>query len=133
MYASCLIRQEHVSGSMSPGACNGRGRVLYVRYRYMYLLHTVFVVYKHSTTYCENVFIYACQKVEGRKMQLLEEVKVIASSDRGFKNYKEKLRNINPPCVPFVGMYICKCTKYTYSKYMYMKHSFYTHLCSPLY
>lgn len=54
------------------------------------------------------MFIFACQKVEGRKMQLLEEVKVIASSDRGFKNYKEKLRNINPPCVPFVGMYTCK-------------------------
>ena len=47
--------------------------------------------------------VYISQKLEGRKGQLLDEVKSIASPDKAYKNYKEKLRTINPPCVPFVG------------------------------
>ena len=47
--------------------------------------------------------MYVYQKLEARRSQILDEVKSIASPDRAYKNYKEKLRNINPPCVPFVG------------------------------
>lgn len=36
----------------------------------------------------------------------LEEMKPITSSYMGYKCYKEKLRTINPPCVPFLGMYM---------------------------
>lgn len=38
-----------------------------------------------------------------RRLHILEEMKQIASSDNNFKNYRDRLRAINPPCVPFVG------------------------------
>ena len=58
-------------------------------------------LWQHHAAY----FCLFFQKLEGRKLQLLDEVKLIASPDRAYKNYKEKLRNINPPCVPFVGKF----------------------------
>lgn len=44
--------------------------------------------------------------VPARKLQIFEEMKVISSSENNFSKYKERLRNINPPCVPFLGMYM---------------------------
>ena len=38
-----------------------------------------------------------------RRQQVLDDMKQIASSDNNFKNYRDRLRTINPPCVPFVG------------------------------
>jgi son of sevenless-like protein len=62
----------------------------------------------NATFQSSSVFrlTHTLKKIEGRKSQLLEEVKLIASPDRAYKNYKEKLRTINPPCVPFLGMYL---------------------------
>lgn len=48
-------------------------------------------------------------------MQILDDIKQIASSDRGYKNYKEKLRSINPPCVPFLGEYVMVVYKWEIS------------------
>ena len=45
----------------------------------------------------------ALQAVTQRRQQVLDDMKQIASSDNNFKNYRDRLRNINPPCVPFVG------------------------------
>jgi len=39
----------------------------------------------------------------------MDEMKLIASSDKGYKIYKEKLRNIDPPCVPFLGKGFTSC------------------------
>lgn len=52
---------------------------------------------------CDPVYFWVSQKLEGRKTQVLEDMKQIASPDRSYKNYKEKLRSIIPPCIPFVG------------------------------
>ncbi|KAL5463373.1 hypothetical protein EMCRGX_G032266 [Ephydatia muelleri] len=44
--------------------------------------------------------------VPAKKLIIFEEMKVISSSENNFSKYKERLRNINPPCVPFLGMYM---------------------------
>ena len=49
------------------------------------------------------VFYPLLQQLQQKREKVLEDLKKIASSDKGYKNYQEKLRTINPPCVPFLG------------------------------
>ncbi len=61
---------------------------------------------KVRSSYFYLVFVCAIQGLHNKRQQILEDMKKIASSERGFKKYKEKLRNVDPPCVPFLGMYM---------------------------
>ncbi len=49
------------------------------------------------------MFVLHAQGLHTKRQQTLEDMKKIASSERGFKKYKDKLRNVDPPCVPFLG------------------------------
>ena len=55
------------------------------------------------------IYLYVCvilpQELTPRRKQILEEIQQLASTEKGYKNYKERLRAINPPCVPFLGQY----------------------------
>lgn len=45
--------------------------------------------------------VYFIQEVHHRLIKLMNEAKELNSDH--FKKYTEKLRSINPPCVPFLG------------------------------
>jgi son of sevenless-like protein len=38
---------------------------------------------------------------------VLESMRQLMASTKNFALYREKLRLANPPCIPFLGMYIC--------------------------
>lgn len=41
---------------------------------------------------------------------MLEQVKMVMDSGRNFSTYREKLHSVNPPCVPFLGLYLTDLT-----------------------
>ncbi|KAK1124151.1 hypothetical protein K0M31_007175 [Melipona bicolor] len=45
-------------------------------------------------------------KVPEAATQMMEELQDIVSSDGRFKNLKEALRRCDPPCIPYIGMYL---------------------------
>lgn len=57
---------------------------------------------------CSQVYRlkHTMKELTPRRKQILEEIQLLASTEKGYKNYKERLRAINPPCVPFLGMYL---------------------------
>ena len=44
-----------------------------------------------------------CQELSPKRMQALQEAKDLTDDGHNIK-YLEKLRSINPPCVPFLGL-----------------------------
>ena len=76
----------------------------------IYELSTQFFFTESPTVNSYSVIVWSCMYCflapplqAARRLQILEEMKQIASSDNNFKNYRDRLRTINPPCVPFVG------------------------------
>ena len=72
------------------------------------LKHTMKVI-DLSVNLSIYIYLYVCvilpQELTPRRKQILEEIQQLASTEKGYKNYKERLRAINPPCVPFLGQY----------------------------
>lgn len=50
---------------------------------------------------CSDFVFSSLQELSPRRKQILEEAKELSSDH--YKKYIEKLRSINPPCVPFFG------------------------------
>ena len=52
---------------------------------------------------------YILQEFSPKRKQVLDDIAQVTSTNRGYKNYREKLRLVDPPCVPFVGKTYCTC------------------------
>lgn len=48
--------------------------------------------------------------VNARWIQAHETIKQVMDSGRNFSSYREKLHSVNPPCVPFLGLYLTDLT-----------------------
>ncbi|PWN34271.1 ras GEF [Meira miltonrushii] len=48
--------------------------------------------------------------VNQRHLQLFENMRAILAPTRNFTKYRETLRKLNPPCVPFLGVYLTDLT-----------------------
>ncbi|RKP13932.1 ras guanine nucleotide exchange factor domain-containing protein [Piptocephalis cylindrospora] len=48
--------------------------------------------------------------VSNRSMMTLEGLKALMATSRNFGSYREILHSVNPPCVPFVGVYLTDLT-----------------------
>ncbi|KAJ9050635.1 hypothetical protein DSO57_1012605 [Entomophthora muscae] len=48
--------------------------------------------------------------VNARSLQALETIKSVMDSGRNFSTYREQLHSVNPPCVPFLGLYLTDLT-----------------------
>ncbi len=50
-----------------------------------------------------SCFVFCFQQIPSRQRKILEEAHEL--SEDHYKKYLAKLRSINPPCVPFFGMF----------------------------
>lgn len=48
--------------------------------------------------------------VNQRHLQLFQNIKDILAPSRNFSRYRETLRKLQPPCVPFLGVYLTDLT-----------------------
>jgi len=48
--------------------------------------------------------------ISSKAMNTLENLKKIMDRDRNYSTYREQLHSINPPCVPFLGVYLTDLT-----------------------
>jgi hypothetical protein len=57
----------------------------------------------HNLPY-QPVSYHASQGVPQKQKQLLEELRKLADHSRNYLEYRTRLRNTQPPAVPFLGM-----------------------------
>ncbi|RCH80459.1 hypothetical protein CU098_002355, partial [Rhizopus stolonifer] len=44
--------------------------------------------------------------ISGRSMQILASIRRLMGSNRNFSEYREIIHRVNPPCIPFLGIYL---------------------------
>ncbi|KAI7893884.1 ras guanine nucleotide exchange factor domain-containing protein [Mucor mucedo] len=44
--------------------------------------------------------------ISARSMQILQNIRKLMGANRNFSEYREIIHNVNPPCIPFLGIYL---------------------------
>lgn len=50
------------------------------------------------------------QGLDAKGKKILDSIKEMCSNERSYKNVRDYLSNINPPCIPYLGMYLTDLT-----------------------
>merc|ERR1711916_273871 len=44
------------------------------------------------------------------QVKMLEQLEVLMNSQKSYKNFRDVLHSVNPPCIPYLGMYLTDLT-----------------------
>lgn len=53
---------------------------------------------------------HTIKELSGRTMKKLAEVEKLMSAESSFKAYRSRIHSVNPPCIPYLGVYLLDLT-----------------------